>query len=573
MTNLRLPYGFFTFIQFIFPQFRLQNQPYSLNLQMPLKPCSRGRRKLHLNRPYYFSAQNMKILTSAQLHRLDAYTIEHQQITSIALMERAARTFTDRFLQQFDESRPVIVFAGPGNNGGDALAVSRMLAEAHRNVHVYLFNAQTELSADCQQNLKRLQELSLPNLDLQIIVKEFLPPRLDEETLVVDGLFGTGLNRFLTGGYAALVKYINASKSVVVSIDVPSGLMTENNATNVMAHVVRADFTYTFHCPKLAFFFPEIQPYVGEWTVLDIGLVDPLDETTASPYEQIEPSQLRSWLKPRPRFSHKGTMGHALLVAGKQNMAGCAVLAAKAALRGGVGKLTVHTQDSNRVVLQTAVPEVVLSLAPDERIKDAFSVYEPLFAPLRSEFDAVAIGPGIGTDDATMQAFSALLPAVRLPLVLDADALNIMARDPRIMMDLPREAILTPHRAELERLVGPQDTSYALLAEAVQLAMRNDVHVLIKGAHSMCVSPSGRISINTTGNPGMATAGSGDVLTGILLALLARQYTSEQALTLGVYLHGLAGDLAADSLGQESLIASDIIQFLPAAFQRLQSEN
>ena len=375
--------------------------------------------------------------------------------------------------------------------------------------------------------------------------------------LVVDGLFGTGLSRPLTGGFAAVVQYINASPATVVSIDVPSGLMTEDNGGNNMDNVIRADYTFTFQHPKLAFFFPEHEQCVGDWQVIDIGLADPdsADDTTVftTPYEMTEEGDVRRMLKPRPVFAHKGMMGHAALVAGQQGMAGAAVLASRACMRSGVGKLTVFTPEVNRAILQSAVPEAIVNGEPT-----------PNFA-----YDALAMGPGIGTSENAEQEMSNWLNNMPLPLVLDADALNLLATHPQWLPQLPENTILTPHRGELERLVGPHKNSYDLLQKTLLFAHQNKVIVVMKGAFTAVVTPDGRAHFNTTGNAGMATAGAGDVLTGIIVALLAQGYTPEEAACLGVYVHGLAGDYAADRLGQISLIASDIIDSLPLAFKEL----
>jgi len=516
----------------------------------------------------------MKIYTSEQMRRIDAYTTEAEGIDSWTLMERAAQAFTGMFLDQFqDATQPVVVFAGPGNNGGDGLAVARMLAEAGRDVRVYLFNTGQKMSADCSRN-KQLITAGRTSLQFNEITSQFTPPHLDAQTIVIDALFGTGLSRPLEGGFAAVVRYINASAATVVSIDVPSGLMTEDNTDNLPSNIMRANFTYTFHAPKLAFLFAENERYVGQWAVLDIGLKVPDEPDMRTPYHLTERREMQALLHSLSRFTHKGMQGHALLMAGRKDVAGAAVLAAKSCLRGGVGKLTVDSQEENRTILQTAVPEAIVHIEP-KFVKDPFrpnQLPEPLSLPI-DDFDAMGIGPAIGTDEQTTRRLAALLPGIGIPLVLDADALTILGINPVLMNDLPHDTILTPHKGELRRLIGQTANSLEELNKTLDLARQYGIYVLIKGAYSAVVSPLGQVYFNPTGNPGMATAGAGDVLTGLLLALLAQQYAPLDALRLGVFLHGSAGDLAARDGAPESVIASDLVAYLPQAFRVLKQKN
>ncbi len=502
----------------------------------------------------------MKILSGNQIKAIDAYTIENEPISSVDLMERAAIAVVDKIVKRWDSSTPVKIFAGPGNNGGDALAIARMLGDKGYDVWACLFNTNGKLSPDCATNRDRLKASYTVKLD--VIETQFTPPQLQEGDLVIDGLFGTGINKPLNGGFASVVKYINSSQATVVSIDIPSGLMTEDNTNNVMNHIVRADYTYTFQYPKLAFLFPENEMYTGKWEVLNIGLIDPDNQDTKSPYVFTDPKDLQKILKKRSKYAHKGTMGHAALVAGKKGMAGAAILSARACLRGGVGKLTVHTPEANSLTLQIAVPEAVLQTEREDYFSQTFDI---------TEFDALAIGPGIGTESDTAQAFIEQISLSKIPIVLDADALNILGSHRGWINQLPRNTIVTPHKKELFGLISTTRNSYEELERTRELAARQQIFVVIKGANSAVCTPDGHAYFNCTGNPGMATAGSGDVLTGIILALLAQDYRSEEAVRLGVYLHGLAGDLAAEDKGYEGLIASDIIEYLPKAFQTLRS--
>ena len=471
----------------------------------------------------------MKIFTSAQTHELDKYTIDHEPIKSIDLMERAAKTLTQVITDTWSSATPVIVFAGPGNNGGDALAVARMLIEKNYDVKVWLFNIQGNLSENCTLNKQRLVEKR--SKALVEVTQEFDPPQLEANMLIIDGLFGTGLNKPLAGGFASLVKYINSSPSKVVSIDIPSGLMPEDNTYNVRANIIRADMTLTFQQKKLSFLFAENQQFIGQLRVLDIRLSKEGIEKIDSQYTLLEESDILPRLLKRDPFAHKGKMGNALIIAGSYGMGGAAVLATKACLRAGAGKVTVHTPKRNNLIIQISVPEAII------------------------QFDK---------EETTFQ-----LRRTQCPLVADADAINILANHRAWIQQLPKGIILTPHPKEFDRLEGNCTDSYERLMKARDLAQRIHGYVLLKGHNTSLCLPDGHIIFNSTGNAGMATAGSGDVLTGIITGLLARGYKQEDACVVGMYLHGLAGDIATRELGEESVIASDIIQYLPNAFKRL----
>lgn len=505
----------------------------------------------------------MKILTSTQLKELDRYTIEHEPIASIDLMERAAKALEAELKRRWDTSTRFIVFAGPGNNGGDALAVARLLCKDGYTVQAYLFNITGRLSNDCLQNKKRLGDVA--GALFTEVSSQFSFPEVGQDDVIVDGLFGTGLNKPLEGGYAGLAQRINACPAQVVSIDIPSGLMAENNTYNNPSAIIRADLTLTIQLPKLAFFFAENQPYIGEVKTVDIGLHPDGIASIHSGISLIERNDIRAMLKPRDPFAHKGSMGHALLVSGQYGMAGATVLAAKACLRSGVGKLTVHTPDMNNNILQCSVPEAILSHdISDMIVSKAIGTYN---------YDALAIGPGLGTHEETAEAVRTFIRNHPGEMVLDADALNILAAHPEWKADIPQDAILTPHPKELDNLAGTSQDSYSRLSKARELAIKLQLYVVLKGHYTMICTPTGRVFINPTGNAGMATAGSGDVLTGILTALLAQGYPAGEACRLGVYLHGLAGDIACEEWGEEGMVASDIIKAIPRAFKRLKKKS
>ena len=501
----------------------------------------------------------MKIFTNQQIKDLDHYTMEHEPIKSIDLMERAARAITRAITDRWDSSVQVVVFAGHSGNGGDALAVARMLLDQGYSVQTYLFNISGHLSDECNAN--RLRLLDKRNNRLTEVTQEFDPPVLREDMLVVDGLFGSGLNKPLAGGFASLVKYINSAKAQVVSIDVPSGLMTEDNSYNVRANIIRATLTLTLQQTKLAFLFPEHQQFIGELRVLDIRLSQEGIQRMNAHYTITEEYEVREMLKPRDPFAHKGQMGHALIVAGSYGMSGAAVMAAKACMRAGAGKVTVHTPKRNVLPMQISVPEVVIHPDREETI---FS--EPVAT---EDYQALAIGPGLGTTEQTCIAMIAQLRRTQCPAVVDADAINILAAHHSWLQQLPKGVIMTPHPKELDRLEGQAVDSYERLTKARQLAERVQGYIVLKGHYTAVCMPNGSVAFNATGNAGMATAGSGDVLTGIITGLLARGYDQRSACIVGVYLHGLAGDLAAADLGEESLMATDLIGYLPKAFEKL----
>lgn len=503
----------------------------------------------------------MKIFTSAQIHELDKYTIEHEPISSIDLMERAAKALSRAIEEEWTNRTPIVVFAGPGNNGGDALAISRILAEDGYSVSVFLFNVLNHLSEDCAANKQRLIDGKKVKSFTEITLN-FDPPELTTDTLVIDGLFGSGLNKPLAGGFAAMVKYINQSSAQVVSIDIPSGLMCEDNTYNIHQNIIHADLTLTLQQKKLSMLLADNQAYIGRLKVLDIRLSPTYISATDSQYRILEESDIRSRILNRNDFAHKGSMGSALIIAGSYGMAGAAVLCTKACLRSGAGKVYTHTPRRNYDIMQISVPEAILQTDHEETY---FSETVDTEA-----YNAMAIGPGLGMQENTAITLISQIRRATCPMVIDADAINILGNHRAWIQQLPKDIILTPHPKEFDRLAGATSNGcYDRLHRAQQMAEHLQAYIILKGHYSALCMPDGHIEFNPTGNSGMATAGSGDVLTGIITALLARGYSEADACRVGMYLHGLAGDLAAKDLGKESLIASDIIAYLPQAFLRV----
>ena len=501
----------------------------------------------------------IKIFSTDKVRELDKYTIQNEPISSIDLVERAATVFTSEFCRRYSKQTRIIVFAGQGNNGADALAIARMLTDAGYRVETYLFNPTMRLSDDCELNKQRL--LHMEKIEFTEVVDDFVPPELEERDVVIDGLFGSGLNRPLTGGFAAMVRYINQSNATVVAIDIPSGLFGEDNRKNDPDAIIHADLTLTFGFPKLAFLLPENAEFVGEWKVLDILLHPEIIASTPTQFTLVTEEDIAAVFQPRNRFAYKGTFGHALLIAGSHGKMGAALLSAKACLRSGAGLLTVHIPGRGEQILQTAFPEAMVDL---DQHQDHFSSVSGIKAS-----SSIAIGPGLGQHPDSVKALEQLLQVVEKPLVIDADALNLIAANKDLLKRIPPRSILTPHPKEFDRIAGESTNSYERLKKAQAFATDHQLCVVLKGAYTAICTATGNVYFNNCGNPGMATAGSGDVLTGIILALLAQGLEPETAAVSGVFLHGTAGDLAAVYRSEESMIASDITDMLGKAFKQI----
>lgn len=495
----------------------------------------------------------MKIFKTSQIKDLDNYTIEHEPISSFGLMGRAVKRLFNEILPLIENERKIIIVAGPGNNGGDALVLAKLFRLISIPVDVFLFH-NGKLSNDCM-----LAKIELEQLGISIrenLIEDLKPT---SSNLIIDGLFGAGLSRSITGLYADVIHLINASHAEIWAIDIPSGLMGEDNSANNDA-IVRANRTFTFQQPKLSFFFAENEKFVGTLHVINIGLHPDAIAKTESNFFFLDNNDIK--LHSKPRFSHKGTFGHGLLIAGKYGMAGAAILASRSALRTGIGLLTTHIPSQIYDILQISVPEAITSI---DNHSLCFSGFNDT-----TRYSAIGIGPGLGTNIETYNAFERLLKTCGKgkPMVIDADALNIIAEHRELFNLLPANTILTPHPKEFERLCGASTNSYEQLCRGLDLADKHQIIVVLKGANTRIILPNGNVVFNSTGNPGMATAGAGDVLTGIILSLLAQHYSPNEAATFGVYLHGLAGDIAAHKLTEDSVTASDLIDNLPEAIKQ-----
>lgn len=498
----------------------------------------------------------MKVLSIEQIRQADAYTIKNEPVASIDLMERAAHGCYRWIKEHVAGEQPVILFCGMGNNGGDGLVIARKLADEGTSVTVYLVEHSSKPSEDNRINLQRLEQQGLTSIIT--INEESLNIQLPAHSLVIDAMLGSGITKPVTGLLRTVIGRVNDSAAKVVSIDIPSGLICGQANDNSKNTVIHASYTLTFEVPRLDYFWPENEQFVGEWFIIPIGLhKDFLEQVTTKHYMSGK-SDIAGLLHPRTKFAHKGNFGHGLLISGSYGKMGAAVLGAKAALRTGSGLVTVHLPAKGYSIMQTAVPEAMCSIDTAEEIFSA--------PPDLSSYNAIAVGPGIGTTAYTATALKLLIQNSPIPLVIDADALNILGENKTWLSFLPRHSILTPHFKEFERLAGKVSDSFERNRKQMELSIKYGVFIVLKGAYTCISFPDGRCFFNPTGNPGMATGGSGDVLTGIILGFLAQHYPPGEAVLLGTYFHGLAGDLAAANIGQESLIAGDIIDYIPAAF-------
>ncbi len=500
-----------------------------------------------------------KILNASQIREIDTYTIENEPISSVDLMERAAGMCSKWIMENYNKNRPVKLFAGPGNNGGDALVVARHLAAAGYPVIVYILHFTDKFSADFQLNHERL--ILQRRAVILSVENENDLPTIGKGDLLIDGIFGSGLSRPVKGLPGAVIRYLNQQQATRIAIDVPSGLFAEDNSGNDPDMIFHAHQTLTFQFPKLAFFFRENQDLTGDWHVLPIGLHPDAIANAKTDYYYLTREAVKEQMLSRSKFSHKGTYGHALLIAGSYGKLGACIMAGKAALRTGAGLITTHIPTSGYTIMQTAFPEAMISIDPSDKL---FTTVPDL-----TSFSGIATGPGLGKDPLTADALRQLIVSASQPIVFDADAINILGENKKWLENIPAGSIFTPHPKEFERLVGKSENTYHRLDLQREFCSRYKAVLIVKGAHTSITLPDGRIYFNTTGNPGMASAGSGDVLTGIVLSLLAQGYAPESAAMTGVFIHGLAADLMIQQTSQEAMIATDIIEGLKIAFNHL----
>ncbi|MHA7057269.1 NAD(P)H-hydrate dehydratase [Aquimarina sp. M1] len=500
----------------------------------------------------------MKIFSADQMRQADEITIQSQKITSLDLMERAATQIFNVLHQRLQGAPiPIHVFCGIGNNGGDGLVISRLLVEHGYHVKTYIVNFSDKRSEDFLSNYDRLKAI-VSEWPIQLKSEEDLP-EIKQQDMVIDAIFGIGLNRPLLPWVIKLIKHINASRCFTLSIDIPSGLYG-HKAPDDPKGVMYATTTVTFQLPKLLFFLPETGQYSQDLEVIDIGLNRDFITQTRGQAELVAKNEVLSLYKPRYKYAHKGTYGHSLLIGGSYGKVGSVVLATKSALRTGAGLATAYVPECGYEIMQTSVPEAMV-------ITDVENNY---ISKITFELNpsVIGVGIGLGTRDKTIDAFGEFLKGNKTKLVIDADGINILSKKPDLLQYLPEQTVLTPHPGELKRLVGDWKDDFDKIEKTQEFSKKNDCIVVIKGANSLVIYQE-EIYVNTSGNPGMATAGSGDVLTGIITGLISQGYDPLRASIFGVYLHGSAGDLAIQETGYQGLLASDLISYIGKSYLEL----
>ncbi|MFI5195798.1 MAG: NAD(P)H-hydrate dehydratase [Chitinophagales bacterium] len=496
----------------------------------------------------------MKIFTAAQIHACDAYTINVGRIRSADLMERAAGKCVAWIKEQLPKDSLFVVLCGTGNNGGDGLAIARLLHKYGYGVKAFLLNFSKELSADCKANLQLLQNIDTELVS--IVQPDTFITDIPTHIVILDAIFGTGLSRPAQGWIATFIDHINELPNKKIAIDMPSGLPADVIPDHD-AVILKVQDTLSFQFYKRTFLHPESGACTGRIHILDIGLDKTFINATHSQYKTLEHGDMAAIYRPRNPFAHKGTFGSVLMAGGSYGKMGAVTLSAKAALRAGAGLVTALIPGCGYPILQTALPEVMCRTTGDHVI-EKIDGWDPI--------TAIGIGPGMGVDHKTATALAAFIDVCKQPLVVDADALNLIAKQPELLAKLPKGSILTPHPKEFARLFGENTNSMIQIDHARIQAMRYNINIVLKGHHTAVVTTEGECWYNMTGNAGMAKGGSGDVLTGIITGLLAQGYEPHHAALFGVYIHGLAGDIAAKQLSQEAMTASDIIDHLGKAF-------
>ncbi len=490
------------------------------------------------------------LLTASQIRAVDAYTVQHQPITSIDLMEKAASAFVEAFIAAYpNQQQAILVACGQGNNGGDGLAIARILTDkGFSNIRVCLAQFSPNSSSDYKINLERLKK-EMPSISILNNTSElgFL-----KGEIVIDALLGSGLNKPLTGELAILVSAINESGATIVSVDVPTGFSSEGEI-EYPYQGIKADLVISFQLPKINFFFPESAKALKKFKEVPIGLDEDYIQSLPTDWKLITDQFVSDTLKPREKFSHKGTYGHALILAGNTETMGAALLATGACLHSGVGLVTACIPQSGLTALNVSLPEAM------------FLNREALQKTTLNKYQAVAVGPGLGVDEEQTQLLDYLL-AQNEPLVLDADALNIIAGNKYLLKKIPQQSIITPHLKEFDRLFGEHQNWWQRVETARQKAKELQIVVVLKNQYTFMALPTGEVCINPTGNPAMAQGGMGDVLTGMIVSFIAQGYTCEQAVILGVYLHGKTGDALAENQGV--IAASNLSQTIPKILKK-----
>ena len=504
----------------------------------------------------------MKIFSADQIRKWDIYTTTHEPISTIDLMERAATACFKWLIGKNMGLLHFRIYCGKGNNGGDGLALARLLIQHKCRVTVCILEFGNIGTPDFQANLEKLHQVST---DIHFLQSPDFFTSIELTDIIIDALFGTGLNKPLEGISAALVNHINSLDATVISIDLPSGLATDR--TCARDTIIKATHTLSFEKYKLAFLLPENRAFCGEVHILHIGLHPDFETKEESVFEMSEKAQVLKMYRPRDKFAHKGNFGHAAIFAGSYGMMGAALLSARGCLRGGAGKLTCFIPACGYDIIQAGIPEAMCRVWGDKFIFPQKEERIDSNVPGLSNYDAVGIGPGMGQYPSHANLLKDIFNTFKKPVVIDADALNVLSMRKELLEFIPTHSILTPHPKEFERLFGKVSNEFDRLQLLLQQSARYNIYIILKGHFSFISTPDGKGFFNSTGNAGMAKGGCGDVLTGLLTSLLSQGYTSLQACLLGTYIHGLSGDLAAEEFSQEAMLASDLCNNIGQAFK------
>lgn len=497
----------------------------------------------------------MKIFTVENIRLADLYTIQNEPISSVQLMERASSLCAEWIFSNCKHHTKFAIFCGNGNNGGDGFAIARMLYLKGFDVDVFINKEQLKFSDDALINYNRLKDISgISVIDFHEISKY----NFDEKTVIIDALFGTGLSRNPEGIFKEVIEVLNSKSNPKISIDVPSGLFADQiNDEN--STIFKADYTLIFQFWKKTFLHPETGSFTGKVIVLDINLAKEFIENTSTDDFVIDDDVFQNIFKIRQEFAHKGTYGKLIIVGGSYGKIGAVVLATKSALKTGSGLTFVLAPNCGYEILQTSVPEAMFMDGGEKKIHQIEKVENTVYG----------IGPGLGTEKETKKALLEFLENHQSPLILDADALNIISKDKSYLKLIPKKSIITPHPKEFERLFGKTENSFERLDLAKTKAKELGIYIVLKDHHTQMVTPEGKVFYNITGNSGLAKGGSGDILTGIITSLLAQKYSEQEAAILGVWLHGKAADFAAEKYSKEAMQPTDVIDEISNVFLHL----
>jgi hydroxyethylthiazole kinase-like uncharacterized protein yjeF len=496
----------------------------------------------------------LPLLIASQIREADAYTITNEPISSIDLMERASKAFVGWFINHFqDKKKSISVYCGTGNNGGDGLAIARLLDDHGYNlINIKITRFSDKASDDFNANLKRLGKIKA----YEIKAGDTFPE--EKGDIIIDAMLGSGLNKPLAGEYKTLVEYLNSLEKTVVAVDVPTGFFADGEIPKEAA-ILRSDLTITFQQPKINFLLPESGPYIDCCEVVKIGLSEEFINSADTPFLYVEESDMRKLIKHRHRFSNKGTYGHALLIAGKNETMGAALLSASACAHAGAGLTTACIPQSGLVALNSYMPELMAIIRTNEKLPNIEW----------DKFSTIAIGPGLGKDTEALKLLKAILKNYKKPIVVDADALNLLSENKALLKKIPAGSVLTPHMKEFDRLFGTHTSWWQRLQTAKEKAVELHINIVLKNDYTITATPEGKLYFNSTSNAAMASGGMGDVLTGIISALLAQKYSPQDACILGVYIHGKAGDELALPNRMYVTLPGKIIQQLPVTMAKL----